>query len=102
MEELLNTLEIKLEQNMVQVTVMLNALKISNLFAVKPTARTGRTIKDTMEVAVLNLMFGRPTNLPMPTLLTSAQFQDIIDVKETIVVMGTRDKMETATKTDAT
>ena len=98
---LLNTLAIKLEPNMEQAIVMLNALKMSNSFVVKLTARTGLMIKVTMEAVVLSLMFGKPTNGLTLILLMSAPPQDITDAKELSVEMVIKDKMETATKMDA-
>ncbi len=95
---LLNTLEIRLEPNMEQATVMLNAPMTSNLFVARLTAKTGKMIRDTMEAAVLNLMFGRLTSLPMHTQPMSALLQDTIDVKEMNVEMMSKDKMETVIK----
>jgi hypothetical protein len=80
---------------------MLNVHVILSLSVVKLTVKIGPMTKDTTAAAVLNLMFGKLINGPMPTLLMCAQFQDITDAKEMTVETENSDKTETATKTDA-
>lgn len=85
MEEHLNTQLTRLVLNTELDIAMLNALKISSLFGVRPTVRIGKTIKDFMDPAAQNLTFGRQTNKPTHTPLILAEFLDTIVVKELIV-----------------
>jgi len=84
---------IKLELNMEQDIVMHNVLMILNLFKDKLIVKTGEMIKENMEVAVLNLMFGKQINKQMLSLLILALNQEIINAKELNVVMDQIDKM---------
>ena len=64
--------------------------------------KTGKTIKESMELVVLNLMFGRQINGQMLILLILAQFLEITDVQVRNVEMELIDKMEYVTKTVVT
>lgn len=83
---------------MAQDIAMLNAHMISSSYVDRPTATNGKVIEDTMEAAVLSSMSGKPINMQMHILLTSAQFQAIIAAKESNVVMAHKDKMVTVIK----
>lgn len=78
---------------MEQDIVMHNVLMILNLFKDKLIVKTGEMIKENMEVAVLNLMFGKQINKQMLSLLILALNQEIINAKELNVVMDQIDKM---------
>ena len=56
--------------------------------------KTGKMIKENMELVVLNLMFGRQINGRMLTLLILALFLEITDVQVKNVEMELTDKME--------
>jgi len=88
-----NTLLIKRVLNMEQDTVMLNVLMTLNSSMEKLTQKTGKMIKVTMDLVVQSLMFGKPTNTPMLTLLILAKLQVTTGVKEANVVMAVKDKM---------
>ena len=60
--------------------------------------KTGKTIKESMELVVLNLMFGRQINGQMLILLILAQSLEITDVQVRNVEMELIDKMEYVTK----
>ena len=64
--------------------------------------KIGKTIKESMERVVLNLMFGRQINGQMLTLLILALFLEITDVRVRNVEMELIDKMEYVTKTVVT
>jgi len=88
-----NILLIKQVLNMEQDTVMLNVLMTLNSSMEKLTQKTGKMIKVTMDLAVQSLMFGKPINTPMLTLLILAKLQVTTGVKEANVVMAVKDKM---------
>lgn len=80
--------------------VMLNVLMIWNSFGDRLIVKTGKMIRVIMVLVVLNLMFGKLTNMLMLILLILVKLQDIIDVKEVNVEMVLKDKMEYVIKMD--
>lgn len=83
---------------MEQDIVMLSALMISSLLMDRLMLRTGRMIKDTMEVVAHNWMFLSPINMLMLILLMFVQFQAITVVRVRNAEMVNRDKMGTVIK----
>ena len=75
--------------------VMLNVLKCP-LFLVKLTLITG----ETMELAVLSSIYGKPIKKLMSLLVTHAKFQATIDVKDLLVDLIVKDIMESVIKMD--
>ena len=76
MEEVRSILITKLVQNMDLAIAMLSVPK-NNLLLVRQTPKNG----ETMQLAALNLIFGKQTNKQVFILDILAKYQDIINVK---------------------
>ncbi len=92
----------KLELNMEQVIVMLNAHMILNLSVERLIVKIGKMTGDIMVAAALSLMSGRLINMQTLILLILALSQVIIVVKVNNVAMDLIGRMAIVIKTDVT
>jgi hypothetical protein len=92
----------KLELNMEQVIVMLNAHMILNLSVERLIVKIGKMTGDIMVAAALSLMSGRLINMQTLILLILALSQVIIVVRVNNVVMDLIGKLVIAIKTVVT
>jgi hypothetical protein len=97
-----NTQLTKLELNMEQVIVMLNAHMISNLSVERLIVKIGKMTGDIMVAAALSLMSGRLINMQTLIQLILALSQVIIVVRVNNVVMDLIGKLVIAIKTVVT
>lgn len=97
-----NTQLTKLELNMEQVIVMLNAHMILNLSVERLIVKIGKMTGDIMVAAALSLMSGRLINMQTLIQLILALSQVIIVVKVNNVAMDLIGRMAIVIKTDVT